>query len=87
MSDGHLYVLNKRKSDKDTHHIHKVQQGGNDGVKDIAPVQYSGEVNENDNLGENGNPNDSKEHRSSHGKDEQAWIRFGQGVYKPTYKI
>ena len=34
-SDGHLYVFNKRKIDKDTRHIHKVHRGGKDDGKEL----------------------------------------------------
>ena len=40
-SDGCLYLFNKRKSDKDTRHIHKVQQDRKDYGKELALVPYS----------------------------------------------
>ena len=47
-------------------------------------MPYPGEVNGNNNLGGNVNPNDSKEHRSAHGKGGQEGSRFGQGDYNPN---
>ena len=82
--DRRLYVFNKRRSDKDTRHIQKVQQGRNDNGKDQALVPYSGEVNGNNKSGENGKPNDSKEHRAAQKKGGQTGSRFGRGLYKPT---
>ena len=52
-SDGRLYVFNKCKSDKDTRHTQKVQQGGKDDGKDLALVPYSGEDTGNNNSGGN----------------------------------
>ena len=51
-SDGRLYVFNKRKSDKDTHHIQKVQQGWKDDGKDLSLMPSSGVATVNYNLGE-----------------------------------
>ena len=50
-SDGRIYVFNNRKSDKDTRHIQKVQQGEEYDGKEIALVPFSGVATENDNSG------------------------------------
>ena len=57
-SDGHLYVFIKRKSDKDTCHIQKVQQGKKYYGKELALVPYPGEATGNVNSRGNGNPNE-----------------------------
>ena len=75
--DGPIYVFNKRKSDKDTRQIQKVQQGGKDDGKEIALVSYSGVATVNENTGENENTNESKEHISDQGKGRHAGGRFG----------
>ena len=83
-SNGRLYVFNERKSDKDTRHIHKVQQGWKYDGKEIALVLYSMLATCNDNLGGDETPSESKEHRASQGKGGQAGSRFGQGAYNPN---
>ena len=85
-SDGRMCGLNKRKSDKETRHIHKVQQVRKDYRKELALVPYSSESTGNNNSGGNENPNESKEHIAAQGKGKQADRRFGQGAYKPKYK-
>ena len=55
-------MLKKIKSDKYTHHIQKVQKGGENNGKEIALVPYSGEATRKDNLGGNGNFYESEEH-------------------------
>ena len=64
-SNGRMYDFNKRKSDKDTRHIQKVQHGGTDDGKELDLKPYFGEANGNINLGGNENPNESKEQRSA----------------------
>ena len=59
-SNGRLFVLNRRKSDKDTHHTQKVKQGGNDYGKEPDLVPYSREATVNDNSGGNEKPNEPK---------------------------
>ena len=48
-SDGCLYVFNKHKSDKDTRHIQKVQQGRKYDGKELALVPYYGVATGKDN--------------------------------------
>ena len=83
-SDGRLYVFDKRKSDKDILHIQKVQQGRKYYGKELGLVPYYREYNVNDNSRVNENFNESKENRSSQGKDRYAGSRFGQSAYTPT---
>ena len=56
-SDACMYVFNKRKSDKDTHHIQKVHQGGKDDEKELALMPYSEVATCNNNSGGNENSN------------------------------
>ena len=83
-SDGRLYVFNKRKSDKDTRNIQKIQQGGKDDRKELALVTYPGVATGNDNLWRYEKPNKSKEHKASQRKSGQVGNSFGRGAYKPN---
>ena len=80
-----INVLNKRNNDKNTSHIQKFQQGGENDGKELASVLYSGVANDIDNLV--GEKNESKEIRAAQEKGRHTGSRFGQGMYKPNYNI
>ena len=79
-SDGRLYVFNKRNSDKDTHHIQKVQQCSTDDGKELALVTYSRVATGNNNFGGDENPNESYEHRADLGEGGQEGSRYDRCV-------